>query len=223
VWAQFFGHGLVNPVDNLHEGNLPSHPELFEALTRQFVASGFDVKHLIRGVCNSQAYQRSSTPADERTPDSLLYASMTIKPMTPEQLFDSLAVVLGVPKEVQKGARKGNKGQAVRTRAAFVEFFHPNEGADPTEYATGIPQVLRLMNSEWTSQVTAIADQAAKSGRPPARNIEHLFLATLSRRPTAAESQRLAQYLQAHGGNVATAYGDILWALLNSSEFTLNH
>src|SRR5262249_2481610 len=63
VWAQFFNRGLVNPVDNLSDDTQPSHPELFDALTQQFIRSGFDVKYLVRAICNSQAYQRSSTPA----------------------------------------------------------------------------------------------------------------------------------------------------------------
>src|SRR5262249_43768088 len=69
VWFHFFGRGLVNPVDNLHDDNLPSHPELFEALARQFIASGFDVKDLTRGICNSKTYQRSSTPVAAGTSD----------------------------------------------------------------------------------------------------------------------------------------------------------
>ncbi len=209
VWAQFFGRGLVNPVDNLSADNPPSHPELFEALAREFTRSGFDVKHLVRAICTSQAYQRSSTPAGQAAGEEVLYASMTIKPLTPHQLYDSLAKVLGPA-----------KGQP---RAAFVEFFRPGVGTDPNEYPAGIPQVLRLMNSEWTAKTAAFVGQAVKPGQPPARNIETLFLATLSRRPTADESQRLGEYVQANQGTPAKAYGDVLWALLNSSEFTLNH
>ena len=57
TWAQLFGRGFVNPVDNLHDDNKPSHPELFAALSRQLLASGFDYKALLRGICNSQTYQ----------------------------------------------------------------------------------------------------------------------------------------------------------------------
>ncbi len=253
VWAQFFGRGLVNPVDNLSEENAPSHPELFESLTRQFVRSGFDVKHLVRAICNSQAYQRSSTAAG---PEGL-YAAMTIKPLTPEQMYDSLARILGegnakkagkggkkaagagkaakAAKRAAKGAKgakagkKAAKGANKRgkfkrgPRAVFVSFFRPGEGAEPNEYATGIPQVLQLMNSDWTARTSAFVSRTVKSGVAPARNLEALFLATLARRPTAAECRRLEKYLQDNPGDAAKAYGDVLWALLNSSEFTLNH
>jgi hypothetical protein len=222
VWAQFFGRGLVNPVDDLHEDNQPSHPKLFEALTRQFIDSRFDVKHLVRAICNSQAYQRSSAGAGK----SALYASMTIRPLTPEQMYDSLARVLGPSEGPKKRARTRSgkvKGPGPGSRAAFVEFFRPGEGADPTEYPAGIPQVLRLMNSEWMGRTSAFVRQTVKPDQLPARNIERLFLATLSRRPTAAETQRLTKYLRANNSNPSRAYGDILWALLNCSEFNLNH
>ena len=62
IWAQFFGRGLVNPVDDMHDGNPPSHPELLADLAEQFAANGFDLKYLFRAVCNSEAYQRTSKP-----------------------------------------------------------------------------------------------------------------------------------------------------------------
>src|SRR5262249_60455441 len=93
-------------------------------------------------------------------------------------------------------------------RAASVDSSRRSEGADPNEYPSGIPQVLRLMNSEWTAKISAFVSQTVKSDQPPARNIERLFLATLSRRPTAAENERLEKYLQADKSNPAKAYND---------------
>jgi hypothetical protein len=209
LWAQFFGRGLVNPVDSLSDDNPASHPELFEALAEQFVRSGFDVKHLVRAICNSQAYQRSSTPADLSDEEDVPYAVMTIRPLTPEQLFDSLAQVLGPAK--------------TEPREDFVKFFRPAIGADAAEYPAGIPQVLRLMNAEWTAKTTRFAGQMLKSGDSSTRNIETLFLTALSRRPTVVESKRFEEYLSTHQEQVLKTYSDILWALLNSSEFALNH
>jgi hypothetical protein len=225
VWAQYFGRGLVNPVDNLSEDNAPSHPELFDALARQLALSGFDVKHLARAICNSQAYQRSSSaPAGPPARAEVPYACMTIKPLAPGLLYDCLAMILDSSERPKAAKRAKGKGKAAGgPRAAFVDFFRPGEGADPTEYPAGIPQVLRLMNSEWMARTSTFVSRTVKLDQPPARNLEALFLATLSRRPTAAECERLGKYLQANNSNKATAYGDILWALLNSSEFSLNH
>jgi hypothetical protein len=221
VWAQLLGRGLVWPVDDLQAGNPPSHPELLAALTREF-SSGFDVKHLVRAICNSQTYQRSSTPPPGRPADAALFAHRLVRPLTAEQLYDSLAAVLGDPrKKAGKGAPMGKKGGKAGPRAAFVTFFGSTEGADPLEYGAGIPQVLRLMNSAWTSRGEAFVRRTVRRGEPAARNVERLYLAVLSRRPSRAESERLVRYVRA--GDARSAYGDVLWALLNCSAFALNH
>ena len=184
VWAQFFGRGLVNPVDNLSEDSQPTHPKLFDALTQEFIRSGFDVKHLIRAVCNSQAYQRSSTLAGKWAEAEVLYTSMMIKPMSPEQLVDSLAQLLGDSGERQKGReneKRQGQGPGPGSRAGFVDFLRPAEGADPNEYPAGIPQVLRLMNADWPGNTSVFVRRTVQFDQPPARNIEALMLAALSR------------------------------------------
>src|SRR5262249_36907048 len=130
---------------------------------------------------------------------------------------------LGESTDPIKGQGKKYKGPKPSPRSAFVDFFRPSEGADPSEYPSGIPQVLRLMNAAWAAETAAFVNRPVKADQPPAQTIERLFLATVSRRPTAAETQRLEKYMQANNGNPSKAYGDIVWALLNSSEFTVSH
>src|SRR5205807_9877070 len=122
LWAQYMGRGLVNPVDDLSVENEPTHPELLTALAKEFADSGFDVKHLIRGLCNSQAYQRSSKPDGDNRDDRTLYSHQSIKVLTGEQLFDSLTAVIGQlgPRELPKG--KGPKGGPVGPRDQFGLF-----------------------------------------------------------------------------------------------------
>jgi hypothetical protein len=227
TWAQFFGRGIVNPVDDMHEGNAPSHPELLADLSAQFRASGYDVKHLIRAVCNSQAYQRTSKPAGnngDAAPE--LLARMPVKVLTPEQMFDSLGQALGSGPAAGPAGRRGpmmGARQLFTPRDAFVAFFGVDDGsADPTEYQSGIPQALRLMNSPQLNNA-ALLTPLLKSGKTPAQVVEHLYVTTLSRRPTPAETDRLTAYVGKHQGEPRQAYADVLWALLNSSEFTLNH
>jgi hypothetical protein len=228
VWAQFFGRGLVNPVDDMHEGREVSHPELLKELARQFTASGHDVKFLVRAVCNSQAYQRTSKPTEDNEDDEKLFSHMAIKPLTPEQLFDSLSGLLGEEERAGRGRAK-NKNKAVQKgmaannpRAQFVNFFQVEDGADMTEYQAGIPQVLRLMNSPQMNRPNSLVNQLFRSGKPAAQIVEQLYLATLARRPTPPEAQRVAGFVRKAGGD-GKAYQDVLWALLNSSEFALNH
>src|SRR5258707_1271935 len=222
LWSQLFGRGFVNPIDNMHDGNPASHPELLKQLTAQFVAHEFDLKFLIRAVCNSQTYQRTSKPTSANDSDSTLYSHMAIKVLTPEQLYDSLVAIVGsAPERNRENRRPQGKGGPVGPRAGFVSFFGLEDVADPTEYQAGIPQALRLMNSNEFLKGGSLANQLVKTAQPPAQNIDRLYLSTLSRRPNPAEAQRLVAYLQKN--ETKTAYGDILWALLNSSEFALHH
>ncbi len=228
LWAQFFGRGIVNPVDDMHDGNVPSHPQLLAELSAQFAANGFDVKYLIRALCNSAAYQRTSKPiAGNSDAGPELFGRMAIKVLTPEQLFDSLGQVVGNPSRVNLPRRAANAVAAARLRnitprTLFVAFFKGDDNADPTEYQAGIPQVLRLMNAPQLNNASMLAPML-QANKPPRQIVEHLYLATLSRRPTAHELERSLSLVRKHPDERRQAYGDILWVLLNSSEFTLNH
>ena len=113
-----------------------------------------------------------------------------------------------------------NKGAGNGPREQFVTFFLAGaEEANRTEYEAGIPQALRLMNANRAANPQA-AKTLAKSGAKPAEVIEQLYLATVSRRPTADETARLTAYVSGQA-DAGTAYGDVLWALVNSSEFTM--
>ena len=155
MWGQLLGRGIVNPVDDMHDANPASHPELLVDLAQQFKANGFDVKYLVRAICNSETYQRSSKPAGNNAdagPE--LFARMAVKPLTPEQLYDSLTHVVGQggaaarPRARATWPQRGQGGP----REQFVAFFGIEDGADPTEYQAGIPQVLRLMNAAAVEQ-----------------------------------------------------------------------
>ena len=88
-----------------------------------------------------------------------------------------------------------------------------------TEYQDGIPQVLRLMNSPTMSRSPKLME-ITRTAKTPEQAIERIFLATLSRRPNTDELNKLNAYVQKVGPR--DAYGDILWALVNSSEFRVN-
>ncbi len=224
LWAHLFARGLVMPVDDMLEENTPSHPELLDALARHMATiGGFDQKYLLKAICLSQAYQRTSRPLPENKEDDTLYSHMKIKVMTPEQLYDSLAQVIGRA-VANTPAAKNKKGAGrlsnLNARAQFVAFFLAGaEQPSVTSYEAGIPQALRLMNAPLTNNPVLVRGLLG-SNPTPAAAIEQLYLATLSRKPTATELNDLTAYVQMTG-NPYAAYGDILWALLNSSEFTM--
>jgi hypothetical protein len=222
-WHQLYGRGIVNPVDDMHDDNTATHPELLATLTEQFKLHDFDIKHLIAAICNSEAYQRSSVSnADVASVDPELYTRRELRVLAPEQMFDSLTTILGAAKRPAVRDKGAKKGAPASPRGNFIAFFRVDE-ANPLEYQNGIPQALRMMNSAFTNKTEAIALDITSGTKTPTDAIERIYLTALSRRPTATEIERLTAYANRPGSTQRTAYGDLLWALLNSSEFVLNH
>lgn len=219
LWWHFFGRGLVTPVDDMHSGNSPSHPELLEQLSERFAKSGFDLKLLCRGILNSRTYQQSSRSKEQPEGEAELFALMSVKVLTAEQLYDSLVEILGPP----------GKASGINTRLGarneFSQFFAGDGDPDPTGYERGIPHALRSMNSPQFAgrNLQAMVSRVRGSARSADETIEELFLTILSRRPTPQEQLLAREHLQAVEGSPETAYRELAWALLMSSEFVLNH
>jgi hypothetical protein len=211
MWAHLFGRGIVHPFDDMHEENKPSHPELLHLLTKEFIASGYNVKHLLQAICESEAYQRSSWPAtkDKEAGEPQWLAHRQVRVLTPWQLYDSL----------ERLGLTGNK-EPVKQRKDFVKFFSTDGEADPFNYERGFPQALRLMNA---TRLDGLLTQVAGSEKSSAGVIERMYLTVLARRPTAAESARMVAHVERSGSNPRPGYADVLWVLLQSSEFTVNH
>lgn len=218
MWAMLMGRGFVHPVDDMLPENQPSHPELLNELTGEFIASGFDLKHLVRAICNSDAYQRTSKPTASNKSDERFYSRQAMKTLSPEQLYDSILLALGTSQENARGkaANPAVKGR-ITPRDQFALFFQPGEETRPTEYDAGIPQVLRLMNASRFNASPALARELART--KPDEALEKVYLRILSRRPTEEESTRLKAFIAQEGER---SYADIIWALVNSSEFALN-
>ncbi len=227
VWAQFFGTGFCNPLTDMGPNETPSHPELMANLAHQFGGGGFDLKNLVRAVCLSNAYQRSSKAVSGNEKDETCFSHMAVKIMSPEMLFDSTMAVTGGPPAgpagrpmAQKPPMAAKGAPAANRREQFVNFFLAGaESTNSTEYEAGIPQALKLMNSR---QMTNPAAVRTLIGLRPvkAEAIEKLYLMTLTRRPTSEETKKMGEYI-AKSPIEMDGYADVLWALLNCSEFTM--
>jgi len=223
IWGQFFGRGFVAEFTDFSPTSPPSHPALLRMLSAELIASRFDHKHLIRCICGSEAYQRSGRPLPENKADDQRYSRMTAKVLSPEVLYDSLCTVLEVPQINLPNPPKASKAlPPPDPREQFARFFRGMVATeDPTEYGTGVPQVLRLMNqADFNGGGKLVERLHQLDGRPEAL-IENLVLAAYARRPTAVERQELTQFVRAHPRPQEAAHR-VLWALLNSSEFMLN-
>jgi hypothetical protein len=228
IWAQFFGVGIVDPVDDFNQKNLASHPELLDELAEALVAANFDTNYLVKAIGRTAAYQRTSKGTDRTQDDPRLFARMNVKGLSPEQLFDSLAQATGFREEVPVAARAAFGVSADSPRGQFLAKFAG--GAQRTDAQTSILQALTLMNGAWMTRQTdpqqgeTLVAVANAPFLDDAGKIEVIFLAAYARKPTAAEKDRYLSYLARDVDPTRkTRLADCLWSLLNSQEFLLNH
>jgi Protein of unknown function (DUF1553)/Protein of unknown function (DUF1549) len=239
TWAYLLGTGLVEPVDDMIGNSTTStHPELLELLSREFVAQGYDLKFLIRAITLTDAYQRTSAGTDKAQGEPSQFARMPLRGITAEQLFDSLVTATGY-----RGGGDGRdnlldalSGKQSARAQILTKFANPSERATMTQ--TSIVQALTLMNGKVIGDVTSIQRSETLAALVDAPflsttdRIEALYLAALSRQPNTKELARTTRFVddavrEASKTERATAYNhaiaDVFWALLNSSEFGLNH
>lgn len=229
VWHHFFGHGLIDPVDDLDDSNPPSQPEVMEELTRQFVYHKFDIQYLVRAITATRSYQLSSQTTHASQDDLKYFARMPLRSMTAEQLFDSLAEATGY-QEQNPQSRGAFVIGGNNARGTFLTKF-ADSGPSKTDYQATILQALTLMNGQVTGNATTVSRGEILQATIDApfldtpKRIETLFLATLTRRPTSTELAKLQEHIERAGtpDQQKQALGDVLWALLNSAEFVLNH
>jgi hypothetical protein len=225
MWAQFFGVGIVDPLDEPGDKNPPSHPKLLDDLARDFAESSYDIKYLIRAIVNSRAYQLSSSASGASDHEERTFARMKVRGLTPEQLFDSLVIATGY-REHSAGEGSVAPNSA---RGEFLARFATTERL--SEVQTSILQALTLMNGKFIGEMTNVERSETLTAvmKSPfmdtAQQVETLYLAAISRRPRAEELKKLVAYVDRGGpsGDRDKALADVFWALLNSSEFGFNH
>jgi hypothetical protein len=228
VWWHLFGRGLVEPVDDLGPQNPPSHPELFAELTDYFVNVGFDMRELYRTLANTDAYQRTSVWTADPPPAAELYVHMPVKTLTAEQLYDSVNRVLNRKPQGMMAGVNISSSLLDPNRQAFIAKIQ-SSGRNALDYQAGVLQALTLLNGVDLAEATDPA-RGPLLGSIEAPfltdddRLRTLFLAVFSRQPTDDELTLCREQLKKYSdSDRAKAYSDILWALLNSAEFALNH
>jgi hypothetical protein len=233
LWSQFMGRGLVEPVDQMHEENPASHPELLRFLADDFVAHHFDLRYLIRGIVNSRTYQLSSRyPAAQSRPAEQTYACAAVRPLSLHQLAVSLMVAAGyydafksradVKTRSDPGAlRAAWQAQSLGTLSSLVKNL--DSGAEP--FQPGIREALFQANSAEFAGFVSRGGLAARLGgiKDDAALVREAYLCVFSRSPDKEEIEHLQKYLQTRTGRRAAACEQMIWALLTASEFRFNH
>ncbi len=200
MWGHCMGRGFVEPVDDFRESNPAVMPDLLQKLADDFVAHGYDLKHLIRTICNSQGYQLSSQPAKGAGEDNRYWARYRLKPMNPEELMNSLLRATDMDQVLERMSRGNVEQLKTFMLQRFVFLFDTDENMEQKDFEGTIPQALMLLNGQLlnygASAVPGMAlTKVLPSNGSDADKIEMLYLRTLSRRPSQQELQKWLAFL----------------------------
>ena len=242
VWANFFGVGLVEAVDDMRLTNPASNEKLLEAAAKYLVEQKYDLKQLMRVILQSAAYQRASAPLPENRADERFYSRYYPRRLKAEALLDAVAQVTAVPTQfhfLTADGKKGEKAPATRAqqlRDVFTDSYFLKTFGQPDRLITcecersgepSMTQVLHILNGDTVNLKLAAAGSAAeKAAAEPSADkaIDELFLAALSRLPTDDERQRLTAELSgAKPEEKRQVIEDLYWSVLSSREFMFNH
>jgi len=235
MWGHFLGRGIIHPIDDSRSTNPPSNPELLDALARDFIGSGYDVKHLIRIITGSVAYGLSSTPNDTNRDDRQSFSRFSPRRLKAEVLLDGISQILEVPTQFPGGPGQFPLG----TRAidlpdenvplSFLDIFGRPARSTACECERAddpaLGQALELINSKEfqrkLTDKTGYIEKLATNNAPHDQNVRDIFLLVLARSPEPGELKTAVEFLESESDR-PEAYRSLLWSLLVTNEFLFN-
>ena len=231
IWSMFMGHGFTKPIDDLGPHNPASHPELLDALGKEFRKASYDMKQLITWITLSKPYHLaavlgSNNKVDDPSIGELpQFSRFYLRQMSAEQLYQSLATATGA---AAAGSYEKQEQERRKWLSQFVMAFGTDEGDESTTFNGSIPQALMLFNGELTKMTTStkagsFIDRIYKAGKSPSDRLTRLFMAGLARRPSKGEVNMARQLMGARKGNEKEMMQDLWWAIINSNEFIMQH
>ncbi|HEX5103161.1 MAG TPA: DUF1549 and DUF1553 domain-containing protein, partial [Pirellulaceae bacterium] len=244
VWANFFGIGLVEAVDDMRLTNPASNEELLSAASQFLVENRYDLKQLMRAILQSETYQRASEPLSENKADERFYSRYCVKRLKAEVLLDAISQATGVPTDFVAATPDSRKPgepikdikRAIQLRDGYVDSYFLAAFGKPDRLITcecersnepSMTQVLHLYNGDTVNKKLASAGSAAERAAAETDNakiVENLYLAALSRLPTEEEQQPLILELaNTKPEERRQAIEDLYWSVLTSREFLFNH
>lgn len=232
VWSQFFGIGVVEPVDDIRVSNPPSNPALFDRLGERLIEYDYDLRRLVADICNSNAYQRSCEPNDSNRSDTKNFARAHPRRIPAEALLDCLSqatdsaeklpnLPLGSYATQIADGRSGNYFLTTFGRSQRESVCACEAKAEPT-----LSQALHLLNGqtiEGKIRGGKLIETLLGAGKSPAEVVDEIYLRCLSRKPTEIERKELLTAVGESGKEPVAELRDVFWAVLNSREFLFNH
>ncbi|MCX6955321.1 MAG: DUF1549 and DUF1553 domain-containing protein [Verrucomicrobia bacterium] len=231
TWAQFFGKGIIDPVDDVRVSNPATNPELLDKLASQLTAYGYDFKRLVRDITTSRTYQLSSIPNATNEGDQANFSKAAVRRIRAEVLLDALSTVTGSTEKI-KGLPQGSRAIEIadgRTSTSFLTTFGRATRETPcsceVKMEPNLSQALHLLNGDAVNAKVlngGLVKKLMKEGKSRDEIIDELYLRTLSRSPTATESAKLQAFFK-EGKATDVVLNDLFWSLLNAKEFVFNH
>jgi Protein of unknown function (DUF1549)/Protein of unknown function (DUF1553) len=241
VWAHYFGRGIIDPPDNLSPFNPASHPELLKQLCDGFIQNKYDLRWLHRTILTSRTYQQSSQANAANAIDRSNYAYFWYRRLPAEVILDALNQATGTREELDmKYENWPTDMKAVeipyKTRNEFVNFVLDQFGKPARNSSSqcdcerdpgvSILQVMSLANHPRVRQKIedpkGHAARIAKEINGDDKQVEELFLLTVSRLPDDVEKQACLKYVK-ESGSAEKGLQGVLWSLINTREFLLQH
>lgn len=253
MWGHYVGRGFTDPVDDMRPSNPPVLPEVLRALSADFVEHGYDLRRLTELICAMRPYQIAPGSASLADQSNRLFAKFRLTPLGPEELLNALFAATNIGTAAKAAGVRNVDQLRLENARAYAFLFDVDEEFDVPDFEGTITQALTMLNGNLSGygsrsiQGSALRAILDGSGDENAK-IDALYLRVLSRHPTAEESQSALTYVGsatrgvkgegaprvkdplnrlakrgADGSPRTAAYEDLMWAMLNSSEFRFNH
>jgi hypothetical protein len=225
------GVGIVEPVDDFRVSNPATNPELLEALGKHFTETKYDLKALVRDICNSRTYQRSTQRNESNAGDERNFAHSLVRRIKAENLLDTISLVTGTKDKFQ-GLPVGARAVQIadgQSSTYFLTTFGRATRETPcsceVKMEPTLSQALHLLNGDTVNakiKQGGLIQQLLKAKKLPADQLTELYIRCLARKPSKEELDELLPTLSEKAKQAQTLE-DIFWALLNSREFLFNH
>ena len=232
IWSYFMGRGIIEPVDDIRTSNPPTNPELLDALTKDFVDSGFDMKHIMKTITRSRTYQQSIKTNEWNKADTINFSHAVARRLTAEQLLDAIGVATGSRprfEEVPKNFRAVQLPDSKVKDDGFLKLFGRPERETSCECErtteVSLAHAMNLINGPTVAEALIDPEgriaQLIETNQGDRALVEELYLATLSRLPEKNEYAVAIEHL-ANAESKEEGAQDLLWALINSPAFLFN-
>ncbi len=232
IWSYFMGRGIIEPVDDIRTSNPPTNPELLDALTKDFVDSGFDMKHIMKTITRSRTYQQSIKTNEWNKADTINFSHAVARRLTAEQLLDAIGVATGSRprfEEVPKNFRAVQLPDSKVKDDGFLKLFGRPERETSCECErsteVSLAHAMNLINGPTVAEALIDPEgriaQLIEANQDDRALVEELYLATLSRLPEKNEYAVAIEHL-ANAESKEEGAQDLLWALINSPAFLFN-